>query len=85
MRRALRFARRHWLRLGITAVLTGLTVNAWAQAGTTAFLVLSFASIGCAVVIALTGLVATASVVRAERRPLPLDGAAKATAKELTR
>lgn len=80
---ALRWVRRHWLRLGITLVLTGLTVNAWAQAGTAAFMVLAFASIGCALVILLTGLAAATGVARQEGEPRSV--AAKRAVKELNR
>jgi hypothetical protein len=83
MRRALRCAHRHWLRLSITVLLTGLTVNAWAQVGTAAFLVLAFASIGCALVITLTGLAAGTSVARQQGEPRSV--AAKRAVKELTR
>jgi hypothetical protein len=86
--RARRFVRRHWLRLTITAVLTGLTINAWVQVGTAAFMVLAFASIGCALVLLLTGLAAGTSLVRSERKqPLAIAAreAARRAVKELSR
>lgn len=53
-----RYLRRRRLRLAVTAVMTGLTVNAWIQAGGSAMLVLLLAATGCIFAVAFTATTA---------------------------
>lgn len=67
-RRAAGWARRHWLGLLVTVVLTALTVNAWRDAGAFVMAMLAVAAVGLAVVAAGVWWTSGAAVVHHSRQ-----------------
>jgi Tfp pilus assembly protein PilO len=83
-----RLLRRHRLRLTVAAVLAGLTVNAWIQAGGAALLVLVLASTAFVALVGFqflfTGASAAHHALQTERAIKAVE-ADKARRKELSR
>lgn len=67
--RRIRFRRPSRLQLAVAAVMAGLAVNAWVQAGTKAMVVIFLAAIGCAVTVLASAYTTGAVVVRHAQDP----------------
>lgn len=63
------WVRRRGLLLVVAAVMAGLVVNAWVQAGGRAMAVLFLAAVGFIAAVALPGYTSTALVVRHSTNP----------------
>lgn len=61
--------RRNWRTISVAVILAGLSINAWAQAGTAVVLLLAGAAVGCALAVLAPAYVAGWRVVRHAQAP----------------